>query len=415
MLASNTVVQKYGGTSVGSVERIDAVAKRIATGRDRGIKNLAVVVSAMAGETNRLLDLVQQANPLASRSLYDLALSAGEQVSAALLAAALERHAVKAQPFLGFQLGIVTDSFHSQARIKAISTEKIVACWREGGIPIVAGFQGVTESLQVTTLGRGGSDTSAVALAAALQADYCEINTDVDGVFSADPRCVQNAKLLSVLDFSTALEMATLGSKVLHSRCVELAAKFELPLVVRNSFNETSSERTLIMNLDEKQAIESPVVSGVSGQRGVSRIGLYGVSKDARFISQVFSAIAAAGVNVDIIVHHFLSEKDKMRLGFTVDDQELQRTKEVLQRLLNEKGGGFTESDFEAESGLGKVSIVGLGMQSHHGVASRMFTSLTGEGIDIKMISTSEIKVSCVIPENSLDQAVQVLHRDFCE
>jgi len=408
------VVQKYGGTSVGNVSRIHQVAARIAKQACQINRRIAVVVSAMAGETDRLIDLVAQINPDAQERLKDMALSAGEQVSVALLAAAIEAQGVSARAYLGFQIGILTDSFHSRARIKEIKTDKIEACWESGIIPVIAGFQGVTDEMEITTLGRGGSDTSAVALAVALGADYCEINTDVDGVFTANPREIPAAKLIETMDYEVALEMASLGSKVLHSRCVELAAKFDLPLVVRNSFKPDETKRTRIMRLSEKQAIEAPVVSGVSLEHRVARVAIEGISnKSSSYISDIFNQVAEQGINVDIIVHNRSTDGKTMRIGFTVNEDDLDRT--IKQVLTNQGREGFEALECNGEPQLVKLSVVGLGMLSHHGVASRVFSTLTAEGIELQMITTSEIKISCVLAKDHAEQASKLLHQEFIE
>ncbi len=404
------IVQKYGGTSVGSLDRIDAVAKRIADQYQAGFRRMAIVVSAMSGETNRLVELVRGINPRASLRNYDMVVAAGEQVSVALLAAALEKHGIPSRAFLGYQLGIVTDNFHSKARIEKIECAKLFQCWDENVIPVVAGFQGVTRDLEITTLGRGGSDTSAVALAVALEAAFCEINTDVDGVYTADPRIVSDARLVKEMDFEVALEMASLGSKVLHSRCVELGAKYHMPIVVRNTFQPNDQPRTFIMNFSTDRKLEAPIVSGVTLDRNVVRISLHNLPARGGIIGSAFQVIAANGVNVDIIVHNRSNDSDRMRVGFTIGAVDLLRTKDLLERwTLENKIGAY----IEVEEGLSKVSVVGLGMQSHPGVASRVFSALEDAGIALHMISTSEIKISCVISESGGEVAARVLHKEF--
>lgn len=395
---NQVVVQKYGGTSVGDVERIRNVAKRIAKCSKGG--RLAVVVSAMAGDTNRVIDLVKQVNPRAADSHYDMAVSSGEQVSIALLAAAIEAEGISADPLLAYQVGIRTDSLHSRARIQKIETERIESCWEKNSIPIIAGFQGITDSMDVTTLGRGGSDTSAVALAVALGAECCEINTDVDGVFSADPKVVPDAKLIETLDYDTALELAALGGKVLHSRCVELGAKFKMPIVVRNSFSADSERRTIIMTHNEEKALEAPVVSAVTLDKDVAKITLE--CDGGKGVSDIFSRVAEAGVNVDIIIQDSLHAG---ALGFTVSNSDLEPTLDALKKLGS--------SGANAVRGLAKVSVIGLGMKSHPGVASQVFRALSGAGIGIEMVSTSEIKISCVVKAIEAEKATRVLHESF--
>lgn len=407
------LVQKYGGTSVGSVEKIQGVAKRVAR-LWRGGEHIAVVVSAMSGETNRLVGLVKEVNPDANPRNYDMAVAAGEQVSVALMAAALEAEGVGSKAFLAYQLGIFTDESHSRARIESIDCQKLFRCWEQGYVPVIAGFQGVTKDFEITTLGRGGSDTSAVALAVALGAHSCEINTDVDGVFTADPRIVPHAKRVDCLDFEMALEMASLGSKVLHNRCVELGAKYKMPLFVRSTFNSQDNLGTKIMNFSAKEKLEAPVVSGVTLDRDVVQLALRGLATNHEAVSQVFNLIAEKGVNVDIIVHNRKAEEGAGQdLGFTIGGQDLTRAVGILEGL----NGSSATGDFQIEvrEKLAKVSVVGLGMISHPGVASQVFSTLAQENIDVHMISTSEIKISCVISAEHAEAAVKVLHKVFIE
>lgn len=406
------VVQKYGGTSVGTPERISNVAARVAQHYKAGQRELAIVVSAMSGETNRLVELVRQVNPDAPARFYDMAVAAGEQVAVALMAAALEKHGVPGEALLAYQLGIVTDELHAKARIQHIRTEKIHQAWREGRIPVIAGFQGMTKYGEITTLGRGGSDTSAVALAVALEAGFCEINTDVDGVYTADPRIVPDARLSEIMDFDVALEMASLGSKVLHARCVELGAKYKMPIVVRNTFKEDQSKRTVIMAFNEAQALEAPVVSGVTLDGNVAKLTVEYPIEQSDLISKLFTKIADLGVNVDIIVHDNAKHEQTCTLGFTVGRDDLRSTTKALDEFAAGNKDKFT---YRAEQGLVKVSIVGLGMRSHPGVASKMFRALTTRNIALHMISTSEIKVSCVIDEKHAAAASQALHTAFVE
>jgi aspartate kinase len=409
--AASPIVQKYGGTSVGNPERIRSVAARIARQHKAGHTKLAVVVSAQSGETNRLVDLVNQVNPRASGISYDMALAAGEQVSVALMAAALEGEGLKAAPLLAYKLGIRTDELHSKARILSIDTSAIEAAWAEGAVAVIAGFQGVTPQGEISTLGRGGSDTSAVALAVAVKAAFCEINTDVDGVFTADPRIVPDARLIDRLDYEVALEMASLGSKVLHPRCVELGAKWKMPIVVRNTFTADDHQRTCIMPQTENAAIEALVVSGVTLDRDVARITLAGLRKDSSVISEVFDTLAHHGVNVDIIVHDKPAGDASMRVGFTVAKSDLDTTRRAVDALVKAKGYG--DLTLAAETDLSKVSVVGVGMRSYAGVAGRTFTALTSQDIDIHMISTSEIKISVVVSSREADRATRALHAEF--
>lgn len=408
---TSTIIQKYGGTSVASVERIKALAARVGDQYRQGWRRIGIVVSAMSGETNRLVELVRQVNPSMPDKHYDMAVAAGEQVSVALVAAAIEAEGIGADAFLAYQLGIVTDTFHSKARIQAIRTERMEESWRQGRIPVIAGFQGVTDSMEITTLGRGGSDTSAVAVAVAVGASFCEINTDVNGVYSADPRIVKNAKLVQKMDYEVALEMASLGSKVLHSRCVEIGAKFGMPITVRNSFQPNHSERTIIVPTADLGTIESPIVSGVTLDKNIVRIVIEGLSGQPGTISKIFEKVADQGANVDIIVHDMAMSQTRNRISFTIGEEDLPRTMRAFD-LLKSSG---TELDFAQEGSLAKVSIVGVGMRSHSGVASKAFTTLEQAGIPIKMISTSEIKISCVVPLASGETAMQLLHRAFVE
>jgi len=404
-----TIVQKYGGTSVGTVERVQAIAERVSRQHRQGLRRIAIVVSAMAGETNRLVDLVKRVNPHAAPEHYDVAVAAGEQVSVGLMAAALEGQGIGAMPFLGYQLGIRTDGLHSKARIRSIDTEKIMACWAQDRIPVVAGFQGVTDSLEITTLGRGGGDTSAVALAVALAADFCEINTDVNGVYTADPRVVPEARLIERMDYETALELSALGSKVLHSRCVELGAKYKLPLIVRSTFDPEEGRSTKIMSFGEKESLEAPVVSGVTSDSNVARVSVQGLKKGFSDIAELFERVAAAGVNVDIIVHDHDSQASGV--AFTVSRGDLERAVGVIEDMKAQKR--LTELTVATSNDVSKVSAVGLGMTSHSGVASRVLSTLEKKGISLMMISTSEIKISCVVPQKDEKLAVQELHRAF--
>lgn len=412
MFQGSPIVQKYGGTSVGSVERIRKIAQRVVAQAQQG-KKIAVVVSAMSGETNRLVGLIKEVNPMAEPRNYDMAVAAGEQVSVALMASAIESFGGKAHAWLAYQLGIFTDESHSRARIQSIDQAKLHQCWDQGKIPVIAGFQGATRDLEITTLGRGGSDTSAVALAVALKADHCEINTDVEGVFTADPRVVANARMAEKLDFEVALEMASLGSKVLHSRCVELGAKNKMPIFVRSTFNDNESVGTRIMSYSEKDRLEAPVVSGVTLDRDVVKISLEGLPQQVGAFSRIFKLVAETGVDVDVITHNHIGEKGTTSLGFTIGSNDKVATLEALRVLEDDPAYGSTKITVLED--LAKVSVVGLGMISHPGVASQVFENLTAEGIEIRMISTSEIKISCVIHAEAADRAAQALHKSFIE
>ncbi len=405
------IVQKFGGTSLGDIGRIRRAARRIAARRARGWRKLAVVVSAMSGETNRIVSLVRQANPHASAKNFDMAVSAGEQVSVGLLSASLQALGVPAEPFLAYQIGIVTDRSHGRARIRSIRTDRLKAAWRRGAVPVIAGFQGVTDTMDITTLGRGGSDTSAVALAAALEASFCEINTDVDGVYTADPRAVPGARIIESLDYETALELAALGSKVIHARAVEVAAKYRVPIVVRSSFKPDTARSTTIMSLTDRKALESPVVSGVTLDPHIAKLTVKGRNIDAKALATVFGKVAAAGINVDIIVQDHKSGESEPGFGFTVAQADARRTRQVLKGMSRQRR--YADLKISHQEGLAKVSVVGLGMRSHSGVASRAFKALTAKKIDILMISTSEIKISCVVKEQKGKSAAAALHKAF--
>jgi aspartate kinase len=413
------IVQKYGGTSVGDAGRIKEVAARLGRQHRAGWKKLAVVVSARSGETNRLVELVREVSPKAveGSAAYDMALAAGEQVSVALLTAALEAEGIPAQPLLAYKLDIRTDSMHAKARIRSIDAAQVHAGWERGAVAVVAGFQGVTDDQALTTLGRGGSDTSAVALAVALEAAFCEINTDVDGVFTADPRLVPAARLIPQLDYETALEMASLGSKVLHPRCVELGAKWRMPLVVRNTFTPDDHRRTWLMPTplsgQTGEPIEALAVSGVTLDRAVARVTLTGVPRERSAIADVFGRLGELGVNVDVIVHDRVDADGSMRVGFTVATSDVEQAKSAVTKLAAERG--YTGLKATVETGLAKVSAVGVGMRSYAGVAGRTFRALAAQDIDIRMISTSEIKISVVVDDKSAEAAMRALHAEFVE
>ncbi len=412
---SESVVQKYGGTSVGDPQRIRAVAARVTRYKSAGWNRIAVVVSAMAGETNRLVGLMREVNPTGNHrtKAYDMAVSAGEQVSVGLMAEALEAHGVASEPLLAYQLQILTDEKHGQAKIHSIRTDFIENAWKNGRIPVVAGFQGITSAMEITTLGRGGSDTSAVALAAALKAGFCEINTDVDGVYTADPRYVKSARLIEELDYETTLELAALGGKVLHSRCVELAAKHRVPLVVRNTFGPDEARRTRIMSFGEDKALEAPVVSGITLDEDVAKITVRQLPAGNAAIKSIFSEVAHKEINVDIIVHDHQEDGTVNRVGFTVQKHDLEPAVKAVESLRSQ--AQFESLQVATQTNLAKVSAVGLGMRSHAGVALTIFDALAKNEVEILMISTSEIKVSCVVPLAQGKKAAQVLHGVFFE
>ena len=400
------IVQKFGGTSVGSVERIEQVADKVKKFRDAG-DDLVVVLSAMSGETNRLIDLAKAISgdqqPL-PREL-DVIVSTGEQVTIALLAMALNKRGVPAVSYTGSQVRILTDSAHTKARILQIDDQKIRTDLKAGRVVVVAGFQGVDEHGNITTLGRGGSDTTGVALAAALKADECQIYTDVDGVYTTDPRVVSVAQRLDKITFEEMLEMASLGSKVLQIRAVEFAGKYNVPLRVLHSFKEGPG--TLI-TIDEEESMEQPIISGIAFNRDEAKLTIRGVPDIPGVAFKILGPISAANIEVDMIVQN-VAHDNTTDFTFTVHRNDFTAAQTVLENTAREIGAREVVGDTK----IAKVSIVGVGMRSHAGVASRMFESLAKENINILMISTSEIKVSVVIEEKYLELAVRSLHTAF--
>ena len=397
------VVQKYGGTSVGDLNRIRCVAGRIARYRDEG-HDVVVVVSAMSGETDRLLDLAHKISPKPSPRELDMLVSTGEQVSAALLAIALNHIGYPAKAYVAFQILIKTDALFGKARIQGIEIEKIKEDLRQGRVVVVAGFQGVTEEGDITTLGRGGSDTTAVALAAALGADICEIFTDVDGVYTADPRIVPKARKIDRISYEEMLELASMGAKVLEIRSVEFAKIYKVPVHVRSSFGTEPGT----MVVEEDESMEKVLVSGVTYNRNEARITLHGVPDKPGVAAKIFGPIAEAGIVVDMIIQ--TSRPDgKADMTFTVPKLDYQKALEVVKNVVDELG----IEEIEGAEDIAKVSIVGAGMRAHPGVAAKMFKVLAEHGINIQMISTSEIKISCVIDEKYTELAVRALHEAF--
>ena len=400
------IVQKFGGTSVGSVERIEQVADKVKKFRDAG-DDLVVVLSAMSGETNRLIDLAKAISgdqaPLARE--LDVIVSTGEQVTIALLAMALNKRGVPAVSYTGSQVRILTDSAHTKARILQIDDQKIRTDLKAGRVVVVAGFQGVDEHGNITTLGRGGSDTTGVALAAALKADECQIYTDVDGVYTTDPRVVSVAQRLDKITFEEMLEMASLGSKVLQIRAVEFAGKYNVPLRVLHSFKEGPG--TLI-TIDEEESMEQPIISGIAFNRDEAKLTIRGVPDTPGVAFKILGPISDANVEVDMIVQN-VSHDNTTDFTFTVHRNEYDAALKILENTASEIGAREVVGDTK----IAKVSIVGVGMRSHAGVASRMFGALAKESINIQMISTSEIKVSVVIEEKYLELAVRALHTAF--
>ena len=398
------VVQKYGGTSVGTIDRIQHVAQKIACIRKTGTQ-VVVVVSAMAGETDKLLKMARQICDNPERREMDLLLSSGERISSALLTMALQARGIPAISMTGRQIGLQTDSVHTRARIKQIDAKRAQQALKENNVIVVAGFQGVNEKGDVTTLGRGGSDTSAVALAVALGSSQCEIYTDVDGVYTADPRMVPKANKLDVVSYDEMLEMASLGAKVLQIRCVEFAHKFKMPLVVKSSYIE-GGKGTLIC--EEDSNMEQPVVSGIMYDKNQAKITLKEVPDQPGIAANIFGSIADAGLSVDMIIQN-ISAEGHTDLSFTLGREELNEAMVIMEKVAKK----IRAVNVSADSKIAKISIVGAGMRSHSGVAARIFKTLSKEKINILMISTSEIKVSCIIEQKHTKAAVNALHTAF--
>ena len=398
------LVQKFGGTSVGDVERIHAAADRVAASIAEGHR-VVVVVSAMAGETDRLAGLGEDVASRQSGREMDVLLSAGEQASVALLAMALGERGCKARSWLGSQVPIRTDANHTRARIEHINADHLHRELAAGATPVVAGFQGVSACGDITTFGRGGSDTTAVAIAAALDADECQIYTDVAGVYTADPRIVDDARLLDVITFEEMLELASLGAKVLHARSVEFVGKYDVPLRVLSSFN-ASSAGTLITT--EDKAMEQPLVSGLAYKRDEAKLTLVGVPDRPGVASKILGPIGAASIEVDMIVQNTGAD-GSTDVTFTVRRADYDRAREILAGVQDDLGARAVDGDER----IAKVSAVGVGMRSHAGVATRMFDALAKENINIQMISTSEIKISVVVAERYLELAVRTVHDAF--
>ena len=398
------IVQKFGGTSVGTVERIEAVADKIIDFRERG-DEIVVVVSAMSGETNRLTALAKDIMEYPTPREMDVLLSTGEQVTIALLSMALEKRGFGARSFTGGQVKILTCETHTKARIREIDGTRIHAQLEQGNVVVVAGFQGVDEHGSITTLGRGGSDTTAVALAAALDADECQIYTDVKGVYTTDPRVVEDAKLLSSITFEEMLELASLGAKVLQIRAVEFAGKYKVPLRVLSSFEEGLG--TLI-SFEGEEKMEDPTIAGIAFERDEAKLTMAGVPDVPGVAYQVIGPVSAAGIEVDVIVQN-AAEDGTNDITFTVKRSESDRAKNILDELLP----SLQAREVLLDKKIGKVSVVGVGMRSHAGVASKTFKALADENINIQIITTSEIKISVVIEEKYLELAVRSLHSAF--
>lgn len=399
------IVEKFGGTSVGSVERINAVADHLIEKHKLG-EQVVVVVSAMSGETNRLIGLAKELTDSPSPREMDVLVSTGEQVTIALLSMALQKRGNDARSYTGGQVSIQTDSVHSRARIRDIDSAKIVSDLDKGRIVVVAGFQGVDEQGNITTLGRGGSDTTAVAVAAAIKADECRIYTDVDGIYTTDPRVVPEARRLESITAEEMLELASLGAKVLQTRSVEFAGKYKIPLRVLSSFK--AGPGTLITYEEEGSSMEAPLISGIAFQRDEAKLTIRGIPDHPGVAHQVLGPISDAHINVDVIIQN-ASEKGLTDLTFTVPRNDYKPCMDVLNGLVTKLGA----QDIRGDDKIAKVSIVGVGMRSHSGVANKMFKTLSDKNINIQMISTSEIKVSVIIDEAKLDLAVQSLHEAF--
>ena len=397
------IVQKYGGTSVGTIERIHRVADRVAHTQREG-NQVVVVLSAMSGETDRLLKLAHEVTTVPDDRELDMLLSTGERITIALLSMELRGRGINARSFTGRQVGIMTDSAHTKARIARVTADRIKEALKQGVIPVVAGFQGINEQSDVTTLGRGGSDLSAVALAAALKADRCVIFTDVDGVYTADPNIVPAARRIGKIAYEEMLEMASLGAKVLQTRSVEFAAKFNVPVEVNSSFKE--GKGTLVTKEDTD--MEAAAVSGVTGDRNQAKITIVGVPDKPGIAARIFGPVAEAQINVDMIIQN-MSQAALTDLSFTVPRADLKKAVPIIQAVAKDSEAK-TVSVTEA---IAKVSLIGVGMRSHSGVAAKMFEVLSREGINIMMISTSEIKISCVIDEKYLELAMRSLHSAF--
>ena len=397
------IVQKYGGTSVGDLDRIKNVARRAIAAKKAG-HQVVVVVSAMSGETNRLLKLVNGLSERPSEREQDVVVATGEQVSIGLTAIAIEAAGGKARSFMGHQCRIVTDSTFSKARIKHIDAEALFAAIKRGEIAVIAGFQGVDEEGNITTLGRGGSDTTAVAIAAALKADACEIYTDVDGVYTTDPNIAPKAKKLDRISYEEMMELASLGAKVLQIRSVEIAMKYRVPLWVKSSFSDDKG--TLVC--EEDKAMEDILVSGVALDRNEARVSVHGVPDEPGMAARIFGALDEKAISVDLIVQN-TPVKGKTELTFTIGKADAVKTSDVMKKVTKAVKAG----PFEIDDQVAKVSIVGVGMRTHSGVAARMFKTLSKERINILAISTSEIRVSCLIEAKYAELAVRALHTEF--
>ena len=399
------VVQKFGGTSVGDTDRIKNVAQKVKKEIDAG-NQVVVVVSAMAGVTNQLVKYCQEISPDYSLEEYDVVVSTGEQVTIGLLAMALQAIGVSAQSWTGWQVPVLTDAAASKARINQIDADGLNACLARGMVPVVAGFQGINERGRVTTLGRGGSDTSAVALAAVLKADRCDIYTDVDGVYTTDPRFVKNARKLDRVTYEEMLEMASLGAKVLQTRSVELAMKYRVNLRVVSSFEQNPVGTTIC---DERDIVEKEIISGITCSRDEAKITLVGVQDKPGVSAAVFDAMAQANICIDMIVQSDSPDGTHTDMTFTLPESEIGRALSVLEK--NKADIGYRNAI--ADSDCAKISLIGVGMRTHTGIAQKMFAALSAKGINVQTISTSEIKISVLIAAEYAELAVRALHNAF--
>ena len=398
------IVQKFGGTSVADIPRIQAAARRVQAEVMAGNK-VAVVVSAMAGATNQLVDLVRQAAPMHDAREYDVIVASGEQVTAGLMALSLQQLGISARSWLGWQLPISTDNIHGKARILGIETSEILARWEQDQVAVVTGFQGLAGDGRITTLGRGGSDTSAVALAAALEADRCDIYTDVDGVYTTDPRIVPRARKLDKVTYEEMLEMASLGAKVLQARSVELAMRRHVRLQVLSSFEDLPG--TLVVGEDE--IVEQEAITGIAYTRDEAKITVRGVSDKPGVAARIFGPLTDAAINVDMIVQNIAADGRRTDITFTVPRSELATAVRALEDVRED----LEYQDLDGDDRVVKISIIGVGMRSHAGIAQKMFSTLAEKGINIQVISTSEIKVSVLIDEAYTELAIRALHSAY--
>jgi aspartate kinase len=398
------IVQKYGGTSVGSVKRIEIVAQKIAASYKEG-NQLVVAVSAMSGETNRLIELANQIDEQASLRELDVLVSTGEQVTIALLCIALQKQDIDARSYTGGQVRILTDDAHGKARIRNIDSHRVESDLAAGRVVVIAGFQGMDKDGNITTLGRGGSDTTAVAMAAALGADECQIYTDVDGVYTSDPRVVHDARRLNKITFEEMLEMASQGSKILQIRSVEFAGKYNVPLRVLSSFKDGNG--TLI-SLEDDDKMEKPPVSGIAFNKHEAKLTIRGIPDQPGVAYKVLGAISEANIEIDVIVQN-VAKDNSATITFTVNESDLSQAEGLLRDIAADLGA----LEVAADKHIGKVSIVGVGMRSHAGVAAKMFEALANDGINIQLITTSEIKITVVIEERYLELAARALHSAF--